>query len=984
MRGRKVAIWIVCNLIIGMSLGAMTLVCENARGSVWDVATVDSNGDVGSTSGIAVDSDGHPHISYHDQTNGNLKYAEWTGSSWNIMTVDTVNDAGWDSSIALDSHGYPHISYIDTTLWVLKYARWTGSSWVLQTADATRGSGEYSSIALDGNDLPHISHYNGLQTSMVYTNWTPAHGWRGLALTMVGGEFSSIAVDRNGYPHISYYEQGTWSIRYASWNGTGWKFQVVAGVGPNGCDTSLSLDSADSPHVAYCDITDWVLKYASWNGTAWERETIDPVGNGGRWISLDIDRRDRPHIAYYDGANQDLKYARWNGTAWRIETIDSSGEVGRYLSMAVDGNDYTHISYYDVTNQDLKYVQGIGNDPPFAPSVPSGPSAGHVGITYTYSTVAVDPDIDQVKYTFDWGDGNFSETGYVDSNISASSSHIWGWAGLFNVRANATDMHGASSVWSVSLEVNITGPPGAPANLNASYGDRFVFLSWDAPGYDGRSPITNYRIYRGIAAGLETFLIEVGNVLNYTDSGLTNGGTYYYNVSAKNAVGEGPSSREANATPATYPGPPEALIAVAGNRQVSLTWAPPVDDGGSPAVNYTVYRGTTSGGEVFLAEPGNVTAYVDTGLTNGQRYFYEVSATNKVGEGPNSSEADATPVTLPSEPLNLEASAGTGMVTLTWAPPVDDGGSPIAAYRIYRGTAPGTKTLVNEVGNILDYLDAGLTNGQDYYYQVSARNAVGAGSNSTEAHATPATTPSEPLSLQVSASDRQAVLTWTAPVSDGGSRIIGYRVYRGTVSGGETLLIDIGNILTHTDTGLTNGRRYYYRVSAINAIGEGPSSAEANAIPATTPSEPSNLQGIEGNGQVALSWAPPASDGGSPVTNYKIYRGTTSGGETLIATIGNVTTYTDVNVTNGKTYYYKVSAANAVGDGPKSNETSVTPSAPATPGGDKPIFEEPLFWIAIVAVIIVLVAVAVFISRRKKGKREAGEPPGRKGEDAGK
>src|SRR2546421_13012185 len=78
------------------------------------------------------------------------------------------------------------------------------------------------------------------------------------------------------------------------------------------------------------------------------------------------------------------------------------------------------------------------------------------------------------------------------------------------------------------------------------------------------------------------------------------------------------------------------------------------------------------------------------------------------------------------------------------------------------------------------------------------------------------------------------------------------------------------------------------------------------------PSAPTNLVATAGNAQVGLTWQAPGSNGGSSITNYKIYRGTTSGGETLIATIGNQLTYSDGGLTNGVTYYYQVSAVNSV------------------------------------------------------------------------
>src|SRR2546426_5886134 len=96
----------------------------------------------------------------------------------------------------------------------------------------------------------------------------------------------------------------------------------------------------------------------------------------------------------------------------------------------------------------------------------------------------------------------------------------------------------------------------------------------------------------------------------------------------------------------------------------------------------------------------------------------------------------------------------------------------------------------------------------------------------------------------------------------------------------------------------------------------------------TVPSAPQNLQAAAGNAQVSLSWTAPSSNGGSAITNYKIYRSTSSGTETLLTTVGNVNSYTDTGLTNGQTYFYKVSAVNSVGESAQSNEASAKPSAP--------------------------------------------------------
>jgi PKD repeat protein len=110
----------------------------------------------------------------------------------------------------------------------------------------------------------------------------------------------------------------------------------------------------------------------------------------------------------------------------------------------------------------------------------------------------------------------------------------------------------------------------------------------------------------------------------------------------------------------------------------------------------------------------------------------------------------------------------------------------------------------------------------------------------------------------------------------------------------------------------------------------------ASPIAGTPPGAPTGLTASAGNGQVSLSWAAPASNGGVSITNYRVYRGTASGTETLLtgggcSGLGAVLSCTDTGLTNGQAYFYKVSAVNSLGEGAQSNEASATPRASCTP-----------------------------------------------------
>jgi hypothetical protein len=96
--------------------------------------------------------------------------------------------------------------------------------------------------------------------------------------------------------------------------------------------------------------------------------------------------------------------------------------------------------------------------PPGTPDKPSGALSGQIGTSYsyTYRTSAIDPDDDQIKYIFDWGDGVQNQTDYTDSGFSVSARHSWADPGTYTVRIKAVDSEGIESGWSDRLTVIIT------------------------------------------------------------------------------------------------------------------------------------------------------------------------------------------------------------------------------------------------------------------------------------------------------------------------------------------------------------------------------------------------------------------------------------------------------------------------------------------------------------------------------------------------
>jgi fibronectin type 3 domain-containing protein len=270
------------------------------------------------------------------------------------------------------------------------------------------------------------------------------------------------------------------------------------------------------------------------------------------------------------------------------------------------------------------------------------------------------------------------------------------------------------------------------------------------------------------------------------------------------------------------PAAPTGLTAEPGNAQVALNWT-----ASSGATGYYVKRSTTTGGPYTQISTQSATNFNDTGLTNGTKYFYVVSAYNSAGQSANSEEVSATPVLpTPAAPTGLVVAAGNMQVSLTW-----NASSGASSYHVKRSTTSGAETQISAPTSA-SYTDTGLTNGTKYFYVVSAVNSGGESANSGEVSATPAAPlapPATPTGLQATAGNAQVSLSWNASAG-----AASYHVKRSTTNGGPfNTTLASPTMTNYADTTVTNGTTYFYVVSAVNTAGESGNSAQASATPAS-------------------------------------------------------------------------------------------------------------------------------------------------------
>ncbi|HSZ54098.1 MAG TPA: immunoglobulin domain-containing protein, partial [Tepidisphaeraceae bacterium] len=344
-----------------------------------------------------------------------------------------------------------------------------------------------------------------------------------------------------------------------------------------------------------------------------------------------------------------------------------------------------------------------------------------------------------------------------------------------------------------------------------------VALSWSAS-----TGATGYNIYRGTTKGGETLLASpTGTATTYLDTAASNGTTYYYEVTAVNAGGESPRSTEVSASPqAPVPGVTglnPTIGGLTGGTNVSIT-------GSNFTGTEAVWFGGVAASSFTVNSATQITAVAPAALAAGS---VDVTVTTAGGTSATSSADRFTYVAAPSitaQPASLTvnvghsasfsvSAAGTGTLTYQWQKLVN-----------------GTWTNINGATSGTFTINAAATTDAGSYWVIVANTGGSVTSNpATLTVNTPA--PAAPNGLTAAPGDNQVSLSWSAS-----SGATGYRIYRGTATGSETLFASpAGTGTTYVDSAAANGTTYYYEVTAVNSGGESPLSAEVSATPQALP-----------------------------------------------------------------------------------------------------------------------------------------------------
>ncbi|MDD4447348.1 MAG: PKD domain-containing protein [Methanothrix sp.] len=295
-------------------------------------------------------------------------------------------------------------------------------------------------------------------------------------------------------------------------------------------------------------------------------------------------------------------------------------------------------------------IQVIVNKPPTAPSKPSGSAKCVAGSSYSYSTSAKDPDKDNVKYTFDWGDGTKSETGLVKSGTKSSAMHAWSTAGTYLVKAMATDSKGATSGYSSSLTVTVNPnkPPNAPGKPSGSAkGYVGSSYSYSTSAKDPDKDNVKYTFDWGDGTKSETGLVKSGIKSSATHSWSTTG-TYLVKANAmdfKGDVSGYSGSLSVTISPNSIPGTPSVPTGtVTGKIKKSYSYTTSATDPDGDKLKYTFNWGDGKTSVTHLVKSGT-SASSPHAWSKAGTYQVKVMATDSKG-APSISWSSQVAVTI--------------------------------------------------------------------------------------------------------------------------------------------------------------------------------------------------------------------------------------------------------------------------------------------------------------------------------------------------
>jgi len=380
----------------------------------WRVWSIDAQTRVYYDISLALDTDGHAHISYcaGSQYGGNsLRYATNASGQWRHTVLETSFLAGQHNSIVVDSQGYAHIAYSLQDTWDLKYATNRSGQWRTFPLTVADELGRYCRIAIDDDDHLYIAYASGALDAIVIVSNTSGHWAKEIAVDGVDYPLHlSMHRSPDGIYHFGFFVWVTNKLWHATNAGGSWQKTELTGWLPDWTLgwTAITVDDYGDPYLFWG--SDNIVKLQTDAGGAWTEQTIVDWNLCGEPTTMTVDNQGYVHIAYMcDDVADTVKIVDNRSGAWATQILENATVfTDNRMDLVVDDAGTRHLAYRAGYNDSLRYVTDESGSWTFA----------NLGANGTGAAVAVRDDVVYLAW-------NNLDTGMVEVGDNAGGDWVF-------------------------------------------------------------------------------------------------------------------------------------------------------------------------------------------------------------------------------------------------------------------------------------------------------------------------------------------------------------------------------------------------------------------------------------------------------------------------------------------------------------------------------------------------------------------------------